>query len=453
MTDHRPNPHDPHDPTPGGPLAGTVPCGLLVRRADAPSGPRCRGTGDAGCAPPVPLAVVALAALVVAALGALAVSGRGAVAFAVGWTAGVGLLFWRLARPHVHDGPPPVRELPPDRDRGPDEADPTRIRADVTALADGGPRSRAYAPEAMARAQELVMDALRDAGWEPEARTYRLRFAVTYRDVYPHWRFKTWPYRFRFGLAGANVVAALPAGTHTDPGAPPLVLLAHLDTVARTPGADDNGSGVSVVLEAARLLAADSPSCPVLVAFVDGEETRMTGSRVLARQFRGPARPRGVINLDSVGIWDTTPGSMPFPPGGSGFRVLCRAQCRRLDADGWTADFVFVGWRRKARALQQAVTAAVERAAGPGRAVPVRDPRPRGPVGFAMKMVLPGLGVFDRSDHRRFWAAGIPAVVLTCAGPLRSRDRYHQPSDLPEGITYGRLADLADAITAVARNG
>ncbi|NIP25900.1 MAG: M28 family peptidase, partial [Gammaproteobacteria bacterium] len=69
-----------------------------------------------------------------------------------------------------------------------------------------------------------------------------------------------------------------------------IVVAAHYDTVWLSPGADDNASGVSVLLELAQLLKNITPGKAIeLVAFTNEEqpfaETELMGSRVYLEQF------------------------------------------------------------------------------------------------------------------------------------------------------------------------
>lgn len=94
---------------------------------------------------------------------------------------------------------------------------------------------------------------------------------------------------------------------------PHLLLGAHIDSVPGSPGADDNGSGVIVLLELARRLADDPPPMIVtLVAF--GAEERLSGysrnahhhgSRALASRLDDAgALPDRMISVDMVGVDD-----------------------------------------------------------------------------------------------------------------------------------------------------
>ncbi len=69
-----------------------------------------------------------------------------------------------------------------------------------------------------------------------------------------------------------------------------VTVVAHHDTVAASPGADDNGSGLAGVVEIARALGRISTECDIELAFVDFEErpassgtASLAGSRTLRR--------------------------------------------------------------------------------------------------------------------------------------------------------------------------
>lgn len=105
----------------------------------------------------------------------------------------------------------------------------------------------------------------------------------------------------RFPLPGGgssqNVVAL-------SPGAPRVVLVAHLDGVRGGPAANDNGSGVGVLLELARALRG-VPG--VRLAALGAEERVVTGSPIhlgSQRLLRGIRRStvRLAVSLDMLGV-------------------------------------------------------------------------------------------------------------------------------------------------------
>jgi Zn-dependent M28 family amino/carboxypeptidase len=94
----------------------------------------------------------------------------------------------------------------------------------------------------------------------------------------------------------------------------PLVILgAHFDAVIGTPGADDNASGVAVLLETARLLSRLLLANQVLFcAFNLG--SNMIGSTAFARKLKlAEAKVAAMISLEMVGYVDSRPGSQKLP--------------------------------------------------------------------------------------------------------------------------------------------
>ena len=78
-----------------------------------------------------------------------------------------------------------------------------------------------------------------------------------------------------------------------------LLVMAHYDTVAGSPGAVDNAAGVAVVLELARVLAAEPPPQPVMLVFTAAEEIGLVGAEALAAEYAD--RTSFAIALDLIG--------------------------------------------------------------------------------------------------------------------------------------------------------
>lgn len=191
--------------------------------------------------------------------------------------------------------------------------------ATVQRLARGiGPReatSRAYR-----RAAAHVASRFEALGYVVTRPTFRVPAGVSWGVPVPAGR-------------TSNVVARLPGPDRTQPH---VVVGAHLDTVPQAPGAEDNASGVAVMLELARLVAAQPPRVPVVFVAFGAEEPRGEGDaahhygsrRYVARM--SPAERRALVamvSLDRVGVG----ARVPVCTGGTG-PVRTRAALRRAAA-------------------------------------------------------------------------------------------------------------------------
>jgi hypothetical protein len=105
--------------------------------------------------------------------------------------------------------------------------------------------------------------------------------------------------RGALGDSTANVLAILRGTTN-----PELVYIvsSHFDSRAEGPGADDNSSGTSALLEAARVLATHPQPATIIFASFTGEESGLLGSREWVRQaVADSVRLLGALNNDMVG--------------------------------------------------------------------------------------------------------------------------------------------------------
>jgi len=207
-----------------------------------------------------------------------------------------------------------------------------------------------------------------------------------------------------------------------------IVVGAHYDSVPGTPGANDNGTGVALLLEMARTLK-DTPVARTIryVAFVNEEPpyffTESMGSRVHARG----ARSRGenvvaMVSLETLGYYSSVGGTQayPFPLGFFYSR---------------TGNFLGVVGNLRSRALVvdflQRFMAATDFPA----------------EGVATFEWIPGI---NWSDHWSFWTEGYPAIMLTDTAPFRYR-HYHGAHDLPERLAAQDFARASHGIIAAVR--
>ncbi|KAJ7664394.1 peptidase M28 [Mycena polygramma] len=105
----------------------------------------------------------------------------------------------------------------------------------------------------------------------------------------------------------SNVVATLKGST--DPSRI-YVVSGHYDSrvsdvtnfVDNSPGADDDGSGVAVAMELARVMATHTPAATIMFAAVAGEEQGLFGSAFMAKGLKNEnADVQGMLNNDIVG--------------------------------------------------------------------------------------------------------------------------------------------------------
>jgi hypothetical protein len=157
--------------------------------------------------------------------------------------------------------------------------DGSTARKHVVELSLIGPRVAGSSNEEKAAA--YIEGALREAGYEPT----RQRF----------------PFRGRQQGQSSNVMAVKPGDSRRQ-----LVVGAHYDSEARGPGADDNASGVGVLLEVAA--AVRNASTPYTIRFVafGAEEPGFHGSTRYVQEMSSEARrnTEGMINLDSLTAGD-----------------------------------------------------------------------------------------------------------------------------------------------------
>ncbi|MDQ3518614.1 MAG: M20/M25/M40 family metallo-hydrolase [Gemmatimonadota bacterium] len=128
-----------------------------------------------------------------------------------------------------------------------------------------------------AMAIEYILNTLRSFGYEPELQWFEPEA----------------------GARSANVIATLRGSVN-----PELVYVisSHFDSVEDGPGADDNSSGTSALLEAARVLAKRPMPATVQFAFFTGEEAGLYGSREYVRRaVANKTRIVGALNNDMVG--------------------------------------------------------------------------------------------------------------------------------------------------------
>lgn len=311
--------------------------------------------------------------------------------------------------------------------------EPDRLRAHVVSLP--GPRNRVHASDAMAQTDELLLATWRAAGWRTGRQRLRLRdlHARLYhpgdREAGPH------PRHVYPALDGMNLVAI--AEGQTDEA---VVVVAHHDTVRDSPGADDNGSGLAVLIELALRFEGRRFERTVILAAPDFEEIGLIGSRYLVRWLRSRYRVRGAVVFDPIGYMNPAPGSQVVP---AGIDRLYPGQVARLADRGNAGDSVVSVYRGVSAELVAEWARCLSVTIGPERLLMLRDPLDLPVVGPALSL-LPVARNFSRSDHVRFWLAGMPAIQVTDTANFRN-PHYHRATDTPETLDYETLGRVTAA--------
>ena len=216
---------------------------------------------------------------------------------------------------------------------------------------------------------------------------------------------------------GVNVFAQRPG---TDKNAGAILVGAHYDTVYISPGADDNASGVAVVLEIARLLGSRPTPRTLQLAFFDKEEAGLLGSKAFVTNKKHLENLQGVIVMDMVGYACHSPGCQKYPTG------------LPMTPPSDQGDFLAVVGDAEHLPLLHAFQNSQMLPPISFNKASTGDTIESMPSVLTLPIPLKGLLTPDtlRSDHAPFWYQGVGAVLVTDTANLRT-PHYHQPSDVP----------------------
>jgi len=204
----------------------------------------------------------------------------------------------------------------------------------------------------------------------------------------------------------------------------PLLIGAHYDTVSGSPGADDNASGLIVLLEVASRLRAQPLTRPVwLVAFCLEEQDRL-GSQAFASRLKTEGHElAGAIILECVGFARGEAGTQQSPPD---IPIAVPSQ----------GDFLAIVGNEASRSLVTQLEQEARRHAAQLK---------------ILSLVVPGRGEAmphtRRSDHASFWDVDYPAVMLTDTANFRN-PHYHRESDTLDTLDLKFLSNVVTTVTA-----
>jgi hypothetical protein len=212
------------------------------------------------------------------------------------------------------------------------------------------------------------------------------------------------------------------------------VVTGHLDSrvtdvlnfTSDAPGADDDGSGVALVLELARVFAAHRFPGTLVFATVAGEEQGLYGSSHMAQQMAAAgADVQGMFSNDIVGASRAWDGTAPDP---------------------YTVRLFLEGIPTNATAAQISIMQSVggENDGGSrqlGRYVhEVATPDLTG--GMNVRLIWRRDRYLRGSDHLSFQGQGYPAARFT--EPRENFDHEHQDTQVVGGVQFGDLIEYVD---------
>jgi hypothetical protein len=280
----------------------------------------------------------------------------------------------------------PTQEPTPTAESTPEPVSPDDLDARIAVSAVRHLAGRIGPREATGRsfdrAADWVAAAFRRSGYDVERQGVRAPAGVSWEGVaVPAGR-------------SQNVVATTPG---FDPTEPYVLVGAHLDTVPQAPGAEDNASGIGVMLAVAEAVSGRRTRLPVVFVAFGAEEPRGPtdddhhyGSRRYVSLMSAGERSalRGMVAMDRVGVGATVP----------------------------------IGSAGDTDPVQRALLAAARRA----RVPTVADPDQRS------------------SDHWSFVRAGLPGARLGST-PYAG---YHSAGDVPSVVSPAQLERVSRVVLA-----
>jgi hypothetical protein len=198
-----------------------------------------------------------------------------------------------------------------------------------------------------------------------------------------------------------------------------------LDSTSDAPGADDDASGVAVVLELARIFATRQFPGTLVLAAVDGEEEGLYGSTFMANQMAAAGQDvQGMFSNDIVGASQAFDGTKPDPRTVRLFLEgvptnVTSGQISIMQAVGGEND----GLSRQLGRFAQEVA-------------------PFSLTGMNIRLIWRRDRYLRASDHVSFQGQGYPAARFT--EPRENFDHEHRNVEVINGVQFGDLLEFVD---------
>ncbi len=219
-----------------------------------------------------------------------------------------------------------------------------------------------------------------------------------------------------------NIIVDLPHSS----AKPPILIGAHYDTVPHSPGADDNGTGLAVLLELARYFSGEKANYPIRLVAFNMEEYGLWGSRAYAKFLRKQGQDlRLMLSLEMLGYCDKTPQSQRYPSG-----------LKYFYPD--TGDFIALIGNLKTLPDLVRISKSIKDSGMKCEWLPV---------------IFNGYIVPDttRSDHFPFWTRGYRAMMVTDTANLRN-PYYHTSGDTIATLDLDFLSAVYAGLASAIKN-
>jgi hypothetical protein len=205
-----------------------------------------------------------------------------------------------------------------------------------------------------------------------------------------------------------------------------LIIGAHYDVCADTPGADDNASAVAGLLETIRIVMAEQPVLDYGIDFVAYclEEPPYFGTKQMGSYIHASSVAHnreniiGMICYEMIGYFSDVPGSQKFP------------DARLAKLYPTTGNFIMAVGAERYKAFNDMVFNGMRMNAG----IDVQ------------KISFPeGYGLAEMSDQRNYYRFDIPAMMINDTSFYRN-PHYHMLTDTLETLDPHRMAEVVNSL-------
>ncbi|TVR37045.1 MAG: M28 family peptidase [Cryomorphaceae bacterium] len=214
-----------------------------------------------------------------------------------------------------------------------------------------------------------------------------------------------------------------------------IMVAAHYDTDGESQGANDNASGVAVMLEAARILTEVKLRKSVVFVGFDLQKQGGIGSRRYLQKLSEYERKniKAAYILDNVGRYSDVIFTQQFDPPQ---KRMFTALVPRLESEQWRGNFLFAISDENSIPARNTFATTAEVATPQFRVEALKVPAVGAEkVLFGSHMFLP------------FWEQEIPAVLLTDGAESRKTD-YAVSEDIADKLDFERMGEVVRALVA-----